>query len=96
MDMPTDLYAKDIGVWKFKVRAELIDVGRALWKDAGLNVNELALPLAVREAPEITGIVGKDKIAKKAELSFTRKPNKSGQSLDPNSAAFAELSEDLK
>jgi hypothetical protein len=96
MNMPTDLYAKDMGVWIFDTRAELTDEGRALWKEANLNVNELALPLAVRGTPEITGIVEEDKITKKVELTYTWKPNKLGQSLDPNSAAFAELPEDLK
>ncbi len=49
-------------MWNFKERAELTDAGHALWKDAGLNVNELALPLAVRGTPEITGIVDEDKL----------------------------------
>jgi len=93
---PSDLYAKNLGVWNFKERAELTDAGRALWKDAGLNVNELALPLAVRGTPEITGIVDEDKITKKVEFTHRWKPNKLGQSLDPNSAAFNELPEDLK
>ncbi len=96
MGMPTDLYAKGLGVWEFNPRAELTDAGRALWKDAGLNVNEMALPMAVRGTPEITGIVDEDKITKKVELTYNWKPNKLGQSLDPNSAAFAELPEDLK
>ena len=96
MSMPTDLYAKGMGQWEFSPRAELTDAGRALWKDAGLNVNELALPLAVRDAPEITGMVDEDKITKKVELTYTWKPNKLGQSLDPNSAVFGELPEDLK
>jgi len=96
MGMPSDLYEKGLGEWEFIPRAELTDAGRALWKDAGLNVNELALPLSVREAPEITGIVDEDKITKKVELIYKWRPNKLGQSLDPNSAAFAELPEDLK
>lgn len=96
MDMPTDLYAKDMGVWEFTPRAELTDAGRALWKDVGLNVNETALPLAVREEPNITGIVDEDKITKKVELTYRWKPNKLGQSLDPNSATFNELPEDVK
>lgn len=95
-DQPSDLFAKGLGVWNFKERAELTDAGRALWKDAGLNVNELALPLAVRGTPEITGIIDEDKITKKVELTYTWRPNKLGQSLDPNSAAFNELPEDLK
>lgn len=95
-DQPADLYAKGLGIWEFKTRAELTDAGRALWRDAGLNVNEMALPMAVRNAPEITGIVDEDKITKKVELTYKWKPNKLGQSLDPNSAAFAELPEDVK
>ncbi len=94
--MPRDLYDKGLGEWEFNTRAELTDAGRALWKDAGLNVNEMALPLAVREAPEITGIVDEDKITKKVEFTYRWKPNKLGQSLDPNSAAFNELPEDVK
>ncbi len=96
MGMPRDLYEKGLGEWEFIPRAELTDAGRALWKDAGLNVNELALPLAVRGTPEITGIVDEDKITKKVELTYRWKPNKLGQSLDPNSATFAELPEDVK
>lgn len=96
MDMPTDLYAKDMGVWIFNVRAELTDAGRVAWRDSGLEVNELTLPLAVRGTPEITGIIDEDKITKRVEFTYTWKPSKLGQSLDPNSTAFAELPEDLK
>jgi len=96
MDMPTDLYSKGMGVWEFKTRAELTDAGRALWEEANLNVNELSLPLAVRGAPEITGIVDEDKITKRVEFTYSWKPNKLGQAFDPNSAAFNELPEDLK
>lgn len=47
-------------------------------------------------APEITGIVDEDKITKRVECTYSWKPNRLGQSLDPRSAAFGELPEDVR
>jgi len=46
MDMPTDLYAKDIGVWNFKKSAELTDAGRAPRQTA----NGSFIPLPKKES----------------------------------------------
>ncbi len=95
MDMPTDLYAKDIGVWEFKARRTNRCGARSLERR---QLERQRTGIAARRSgePEITGIVDEDKITRKVEFTCRWKPNKSGQSLDPNSTAFAELPEDLK
>lgn len=45
---------------------------------------------------ENNGIVDEDKITKRVEFTYLWKPNRSGQSLDPRSAAFGELPEDVR
>lgn len=96
IDMPSELFNKKLGVWNFKVRAEITDAGRELWEDAGLGVTELALPLGVRGTPEITGITDESQTMKKVEFTYFWKPTPLGAALDPNNAAFVGLPQDLQ
>lgn len=96
IDMPSELFNKKLGVWSFKVRSEITDAGRELWTDAGLQVNELALPLAVRDAPQITGIADENPTMKRVDFTYNWKPNELSASLDPTNPAFIKLPGDIQ
>lgn len=88
--------AQDLGMWYFTVRAEITDRGRSLWKQFEYNVNEKFLPLAVREAPEITGVTDENQTNKRVDFTYKWKATELGEAFDPNSAAFAKLSPELQ
>lgn len=89
-------YNTNLGLWKFKTRAELTDKGKALWQDLGLDVNEQSLPLAVRQSPEITGIIDENPTSKRADFTYKWKPTELGEAFDPSSAAFSKLPPELQ
>lgn len=96
MEMPNELYRQRLGVWRFKVRAEVTEAGNKMWKDIGLPENNNALPLAVRGAPNVTGLTDEDATTKKAEFSYKWEATPLGKAIDPRMPAFAILPEELK
>jgi hypothetical protein len=95
-DQPTELWAQNLGIWRFKARAKITEKGKKLWENLKLPVNEESLPLAVRDSPEITGLSDEGQQMKKADFTCKWKPTELGKSFDPNSAAFRKLPENLQ
>lgn len=62
-----------------------------------LNIEyKAALPRAVREIREITGMVGEDEISGKVDFIFIWKPTLLGKSLDPTTEEFKSLPKTLQ
>ncbi len=62
-----------------------------------LNIEyKAALPRAVREIREITGMVGEDEISGKVDFIFIWKPTLLGKTLNPNTTEFKRLVTDLQ
>ncbi len=89
-------YDTNLGLWKFKTRSELTDKGRALWTDLKLSVSDQSLPLAVRQPPEVTGIIDENPNNKRVDFTYKWKPTELGEAFDPNSSAFSKLSPELQ
>lgn len=96
MSMPSELYSQRLGVWYFKVRAEITEEGKKLWRSIGLPENDRALPLSVRAAPNITGLTDEDSNTKKAEFSYRWEPTPLGAALDPRTSEFGKLPPELQ
>jgi len=94
--MGTPGYRLGLGVWNFHVRAEITDKGKELWQDLKLAENDEALPLAVRQTPEITGIIDERETIKRVEFTYKWMPTELGEAFDPNSSAFAKLPQNLQ
>ncbi len=89
-------YDTALGLWKFKTRAELTDKGRALWEDLKLSVSDQSLPLAVRQSPEVTGIIDENPNNKRVDFTYKWQPTELGKAFDPSSSAFSKLSPELQ
>lgn len=89
-------YDTALGLWKFKTRAELTDKGRALWEDLKLSVSDQSLPLAIRQSPQVTGIIDENPNNKRADFTYKWKPTELGEAFDPSSSAFSKLSPELQ
>jgi hypothetical protein len=89
-------YGTALGLWKFKTRAELTDKGKALWEGLKLSVNEQSLPLAIRQSPEVTGIIDENQNNKRVDFTYKWKPTELGEAFDPSSSAFSKLSPELQ
>lgn len=97
LNMPYDLFRQDLGVWRFKVRAEITEEGKSLWKDLNLAVDEKSLPLAVRGTPEITGMKDEaQQTMKSAEFTYKWQPSELGKAFDPSSDEFKQLPANLQ
>lgn len=96
MGMPYELYAQNMGVWNFKVHTQITDKGRALWQNLNLETDEESLPLASREAPEITGISDQNQTMKKVDFTYRWKPTPLGEAFDSNTSTFAALPKELQ
>lgn len=94
--IPSDLYRQGMGTWHFKTRAEMTDKGKGLWRDLGLAENLEALPIALRDTPEITGMSEEGQTIKRADFTYKWKPTELGEAFDPNSSAFGKLPTELQ
>lgn len=89
-------YDTALGLWKFKTRGELTDKGKALWTDLKLSVSDQSLPLAVRQSPEITGIIDENPNNKRVDFTYKWEPTELGKAFDPSSSAFSKLPPELQ
>ena len=94
--MPYELYRQNLGVWHFKVRAEITDKGQELWQKMNLEPDKDSLPLASKSAPEITGISDQNQTMKKVDFSYRWNPTPLGEAFDSSSSAFAKLPQELQ
>lgn len=84
------------GYWNFSERYVVTEKGRKMWGDLGLPVNETAIPLAMHEFIEITGITKQGENNAIAEFKWKWNPNQIGKSLDQSTEEYKKLPEDLK
>ncbi len=94
--IPSELYRQGMGTWQFKTRAEITEKGKELWRDLNLAEDVESLPLAVRDAPEITGMADEGQTMRRADFTYKWKPTELGAAFDPNGAAFGKLPAELQ
>lgn len=82
--------------WFYRPRAEITDEGRKLWTNLNQQVDEEALPIAVRGEPQITGMKDENKTTKSSDFTFYWEPTPLGEAFDPESSKFKQLPENLQ
>jgi hypothetical protein len=89
------LEQKNYGKYFFDVRLLVTVQGENLWN--GIDIKyKAALPRAVREIREITGMVGEDEIFGKVDFIFIWKPTLLGKAFDPTTEEFKKLPKTLR
>lgn len=82
--------------WYFKSRAEITEKGKSLWKDLNLAVDEENLPLATRNAPEISGMKDENQNMKSVDFAYKWEPNELGKAFDSSGNQFKQLPQKLQ
>ena len=84
------------GYWNFNERYVVTEKGKRMWTDLGLPVNETAVPLAISEFLEVTGITKQGEINVVVEFKWKWTPNEIGKALDQSTEEYKSLPENLK
>lgn len=79
--------------WFFDERYVGSEKGRKIWEELGLPVNETAVPTAVKEMIEVTGITKQGDSVIQVEYKWKWKPNEIGRALDSSTEEFKRLPE---
>ncbi|HEX8721814.1 MAG TPA: hypothetical protein VF736_14360 [Pyrinomonadaceae bacterium] len=80
--------------WVLNIKPALTEKGRVLAKSQGLT-GDGGVPLAKRELVEVTGVREQGGQAS-ADFTWKAVPNEAGEALDPSSAAFKSLPQELQ
>ena len=84
------------GFWNFEENYTLTDKGKTYWSDYELPAQETVIPTARKEFINVTGITGTGPTEAGVEFTYRWLPNQLGKSLDPSTAEFKSLPENLR
>ena len=95
-EQPKPISWMDTPVWWFDEKYAATEKGRDLWKDIKLPPSEGAIPLAVKEFIEVTGITRQGENAAQAQFAWKFVPNETARYFDSSAAGFKTLPVDLQ
>ncbi len=84
------------GYWYFEENYTLTEKGKKYWSDYDLPAQETVIPTARKEFIGVTGITNTGPTEAGVEFTYRWSPNQLGKSLDPSTAEFKGLPENLK
>ena len=93
---PARVYVAETALWHFNERYVGTPKAEKYWQDYNLPPRAEALPLALRELTEVTGITARGDNQAVAEFKYSWKPNEIGKAFDSSTSEFKSLSADLQ
>lgn len=83
-------------VWGFTITVKPTDAARALSKEMGLPAADTQIPTGVKKFASVTGIIKLAENQAKADFTWKWEANRLGRALDPSTAEFKALPEELQ